>query len=107
MARTQTFAEKFNIVDTLNAIATGVTGDNAPSRFLKEQLVAKGYVEKVKVPEAKKVPGSRGRVPVAYIVSKKGANYVRLSGQWKRPEGYKAPQIVEINVAPQSETVTA
>ena len=107
MARTSDFNDKFNIVAALQAIAAGMTGDEAPSRFHREQLVEKGFLVKEKKPELKKVVGSRGRAPVVYNLTGRGKGYINLSKNWKRPEGAKAPQIVEINVAPQPETVTA
>ncbi len=80
MARPMTFTKKINVVAALQAMISGV--EAAPSYFLRRQLIADGYVTAVKNPEGKKVVGSRGRMPLAYSVSKKGENLIRLSKSW-------------------------
>lgn len=78
MARTATFAKKINAVAALKAL-------DKTSYYHKRQLAEFGYLEQVKVPELKKVPGSRGRDPIVYNVTKKGENLIRLSAGWAKP----------------------
>ena len=75
MARKADFVVKVNVAKALRDLS-GV------SYFHKRQLVTEGYLEAVKVPEAKKVPGSRGRMPLAYQPTAKGRNLVNLSKSW-------------------------
>lgn len=81
MSRTKTFASKKAVAAALKTIGT----NDEVSRFHKLQLVDAGYLEPVKVPEAKKVIGSRGRMPVRYDLTKAGRNLVQLSKAWFKP----------------------
>lgn len=76
MARKKTFEKKINVVEAL----ANVGNFEALSYFHHRQLVRDGYVEAVKNPDAKKE--GRGRMPLKYSVSKKGANLVRLAKNW-------------------------
>lgn len=78
MARTATFSKKINAVAALKAL-------DGTSYYHKRQLVEAGYLTQVKVPEMKKVPGSRGRDPIAYEITKAGHNLIRLSANWSKP----------------------
>lgn len=78
MTRTKQFVKKINVVAALLDLAN-------VSRHHKVQLVDAGYLEPIKVPEAKKVIGSRGRMPIRYDVTKAGANLLRLSKNWAKP----------------------
>lgn len=76
MARNKTYTKKINVVEALKNL-------DAVSYYHTRQLVADGYVDAVKDAEAKKE--GRGRMPLKYSVSKKGANLVRLSANWAKP----------------------
>lgn len=80
MARSKTFVDKFAVVDALNALSDNAQADI--SRFLKEQLVESGFLDKVKI--EKRIPG-RGRKPMAYTLTGKGKSYKNLARSWKRP----------------------
>ena len=95
MSRKPTFVKKINVVQALNDLA-------GTSYFHRRQLVADGYLEAVKKPEAKKVPGSRGRMPLEYVVTKRGQNLIRLSASWgKVTPKTEAP----VETAPDAATV--
>lgn len=83
MARTATYNKKINVVEALKNL------DNV-SYFLRRQLVEEGYLTATKNPEAK-TPG-RGRMPLRYDWSPKGANLVRLSANWKPKQVETAEQ---------------
>lgn len=76
MARKAEYAKKINVVEALKNLAE-------VSYYHKRQLAEDGYLDVTKNEEAKK-PG-RGRMPLKYEVSKKGANLVRLSANWGKP----------------------
>lgn len=78
MARVATFTKKINAVAALKAL-------EGTSYYHKRQLVEAGYLAQVKVPELKKVPGSRGRNPIVYEITKAGENLIRLSANWNKP----------------------
>lgn len=80
MARSKTFVKKINVVQALQNLGNF----NAVSYFHHRQLVADGYAVATKNPDAKKE--GRGRMPLKYEISKKGANLVRLSASWAKPK---------------------
>lgn len=96
MTRKPTFVTKVNVVKALNDLAN-------ISYFHKRQLVDEGYLEPVKVPEAKKTVGSRGRMPLAYQPTKKAANLVRLSKSWAAFRE-QAVQAVETAITGETQT---
>lgn len=84
---TATFDDKWGIVEGLKIImaANGQYHYNdagaAVSRVLTLQLVERGYVKAVKVPNAE---GQRGRAKMVYQVTGKGKSYLALSAKWKQ-----------------------
>ena len=88
MARTATFANKFNLVKSLE------NKDNL-SRFLSLQLVEKGYLKVATV----KHPG-RGRPAHVYELTGKARGYLALARNWGKKAGnlvtvYQPSDIVE------------
>lgn len=76
MARNKTYTKKINVVEALKNL-------DHVSYYHTRQLVADGYVTATKDSEAKKE--GRGRMPLRYEVSKKGATLIRLSANWAKP----------------------
>ena len=74
--RKATFQSGKDKVAVLKAVQAGNTDT---SRFLKEQLVGQGLLEKVQV----KTTEGRGRPRVVYQVAGKGRNLIALSARWK------------------------
>ena len=74
--RKATFQTAKDKVAVLKAVQAG---DADTSRFLKEQLVEQGLLEKVQV----KATEGRGRPRVVYQVAGKGRNLITLSARWK------------------------
>lgn len=76
MAKKHTFR---NSKAVANALVTLQSDPNAVSRFLKLQLVDKGFLD---VTQVKKTDG-RGRPSKVYVVNGKGRGLVALSKNWK------------------------
>lgn len=79
--RTSTFNNKFEIVYALNIIKNeDLVGESLqPSRYLKLQLVKKGFLEVVK----EKVPTSKKPIH-KYVLTPKGKTYLNFSKNWKK-----------------------
>lgn len=84
---TATFDDKWGVIEGLKLIAAANgqyhynDAGAAVSRVLTLQLVDRGYVEAVKVPNKE---GQRGRAKLVYRVAGKGRSYLALSAKWKK-----------------------
>ena len=90
MSRTQTFSNKAKLVAALNDVETGKI-----SRFLKLQLVEKGYVKIEKVRAADGV----GRPAHDYRLTGKARGYLALSKNWGKVEKFKKAAPVAVGTA--------
>lgn len=76
------FADKFAIVDALQALGEGVARrkEGPASYYLMRKLAEKGFVTTVPVSK----DHAKGKTPKAWTVSGKGKGYLALSKNWKR-----------------------
>lgn len=74
LGRKSVFEDKFSVVDNLTEF-----DQTKLSRYLKEQLVEKGFLKT----ETVKLTGA-GRPKIVYVLTGKARSYVALSKNWKR-----------------------
>lgn len=72
------FTNSYSIVEVLRAYEAGDA--TKVSEWYRDQLIARGFLEKFKMP----TEGRRGRARIGYKLAPKGRTLITLSKNWKK-----------------------